>query len=162
MAKSLRIGFLRGVAGVLTVALALSASAAEKKRVAVKAFAAKGVEASAASVLENEFCSAFPTADYSILCSDDVRSLMQHKQTEMNIGKCDDDESCAQQVAKVADASLVVSGEVSRIGDLFVVNASLLDTSNNRVLGRGKASAAKLEDLINKMGEVAKQMLAAK
>lgn len=148
----------------LVACLGATASAAEapKRKVAVKAFVAKGVEASAASVLEDELCAAFPTSTYSILCSSDVRSLVSVKQQEMTFGNCTDDEDCAKQLAKITESQFVISGEVSRLGEEFVVSATLLEPAANRVVARARERAKKVEDLLSKMTDVAKKLAEGK
>jgi hypothetical protein len=164
----MRTGHGKWMVGALTWALvaclgaAASASEAPKRKVAVKAFVAKGVEASAASVLEDELCAAFPTATHAILCSSDVRSLISVKQQEMTFGNCTDDEDCARQLAKITESQFVVSGEVSRIGDEFVVSATMLEPAANRVVARARDRAKKIEDLLGKMADIAKKLAEGK
>lgn len=155
-------------AGLVAFAVSSSASAVDAKRIAVRAFAAKGVSSGEASTLESEFCAqldeAYRGQGFSILCSEELKSLIAHQQFAMSLGKCEDDESCTKQIVEASEAGVVISGEVSRLGDLFVVSVVAMDTATGKTKARASEKTAKVEDFVLKglIGNLAKKIAAAK
>lgn len=144
-------------------------SAAEDKtasgnRVAVRSFAAKGVDAAVASTVETSFCTAL-AADRSleVVCPDDLQALLAQRQAQFGLGGCDsNEEKCLKDLAQLSQASRIVSGEVSRVGELFVVSATLVDARSGKVLARASEKVKKVEALLDAVGPLAGKLAQAK
>jgi TolB-like protein len=161
--KTLPRGFVAVVAALACVlALAPAARAEGKTRVAVKSFAAKGVDNSVAGTLETSFCSALSNQSMEVLCPDDIKALISAKQAELGLGKCDSDEECVKSIANVAHAAKVVTGEVSKLGESYILSVSIIDAENGKVLTRASDKTSKLEELLDKVEGLAKKLAAAK
>jgi hypothetical protein len=144
----------------LCVALALSlqslaAHADGKTRVAVRSFVAKGVDLSIAQTLETSFCTALSDAGYDVLCPDDVKALIASKATELGTGACENDEECVKNIVKASNAARVVNGEVSKIGDTFIISVSMIDAKSGSVVGRASEKTPKVESLLDKVAPLA-------
>lgn len=149
--------------GMLSLAAATPATAAETKpKIAVRAFAAKGVDPSTAATLETSFCTALGNEGTDVLCPDEVKAMVSVKQQAMGFGSCDDDEACTRQISKVTDSQRVVTGEVAKLGELYIVSVTLIDAETNKVLARASDRSSKLEDLLDKVNGLAKKLAAAK
>lgn len=146
------------VAAVAVLFVASPARAEDKKaKIAVQQFTAKGVEATVASTLETSFCNEL--ANYGdVLCSADVKSIMQYKQLELGVGACDNEDACLAQMAEAVQAEKVVTGEVSKLGSLFIINVTLVDPASKKVLARASEKTEKVEDLLEKLAGLAKKI----
>ncbi len=128
-----------------------------KPKIAVQQFTAKGVEATIASTLETSFCNEL--AEYGdVLCSGDVKSIMQYKQLELGVGACDNEDACLAQMAEAVQAEKVVTGEVAKLGTLFIINVTLVDPQSKKVLARASEKTEKVEDLLGKLAALAKKV----
>ena len=149
---------------VIAAPTAQAQEKAESKssKVAVRSFAAKGVETSVAGTIETAFCDALSKQSLEVVCPDDVKALMSVRQTDLGLGNCDSEEECTKQVAKISEASRVVTGEVSRLGDSYIVSASMIDADSGKVLGRASEKTGKLEALLDKLEGLAKKLVSSK
>lgn len=148
----------------LAMAVAPAVQAEEKAtpKVAVRTFAAKGVDASVAGTIETAFCDALSKQSLDVVCPDDIKALMSVRQTDLGLGNCDSEEECSKQVAKIASASHVVTGEVSKLGESFIVSATMIDAESGKVVARGSEKTSKLEALLDKLDGLAKQLASKK
>lgn len=161
--KILNHGMLAGLATLACVlALAPVARAEGKPRVAVKAFAAKGVDSSVSGTIETSFCSALANQSFDVLCPDDIKALIAAKQVDLGMGSCDNDDACVKSIGNIAHATKVVTGEVSKLGDSYILSVSIIDAENGKVLGRASDKTGKLEELLDKVDGLAKKLAAAK
>jgi hypothetical protein len=147
----------------LCVVLALvlqpfAARADGKTRVAVRSFVAKGVDLSVAQTLETSFCTSLSEAGYDVLCPDDVKALIASKATELGTGACDSDEECVRNIVKASNAARVVNGEVSRLGDTFIISVAMIDAKTGSVVARATEKTNKLEMLLDKVGPLASKL----
>lgn len=161
-------GFGAAVAGVLVAAVCLAGVAqaeetksADKKsepsnRYAVRTFVAKGVDANVAGVVETSFCNALSSRGLDVLCPGDVHALLTQKHAQLELGACDQkEESCLKGIAEVSKASRIVTGEVSKVGDVFQVSVSVVDPAQQRVVTRASERANRVEKLLEVVGVVA-------
>ena len=162
----MRIQSSRIIAGLATtaafLAIATVAQAQTRTRVAVRSFAAKGVDASIAGTVETSFCNSLSNQGFDVVCPDDVKALISVKQADLGLGNCENDDECIKNVAKVADAARVVTGEVSKLGDQFIVSVTMIDAQSGRVLGRASDNTKKVEDILDKLDGLAKKLASAK
>lgn len=150
---------LTWVAGVC-VSLGTVAQAAE--RVVVQSFGATGVEQSVASVVESSFCSALQEEKVDALCADALTAILQNAQTRAGMGgECGDkDAGCLKGLAQATDAKRIVTGDVSRLGNTFLLTITVIDAESNKVLVRASQKAGKAEGLLDKVKPLAKQVAA--
>lgn len=142
--------------------VSLSGVALAGERVAVQSFAATGVEPTVAAVLESSFCSALQDEKIDALCADALTAILQNAQTRAGMGdECGDKEAgCLKGIAQATDARRVVTGEVSRLGDTFLLTITVIDAKSNKVLARVSEKAGKAEALLDKVKPLAKKVAA--
>ena len=151
------------VGGLCVLALTPAARADGKLRVAVKRFVAEGVAPATASALESSFCQALGAEAIDVLCPSDIQALVQLKQAQMSFGTCgDDDEKCVRELAKLTEATRIVTGKISKVGGLYLVNLTLLDAASGKVIARTSDRATKEEELVDKLAGLAKKLARAK
>ena len=69
----------------------------------------------------------------------------------------------AKPVAHLAaEAARVVTGEVSKLGETYLLSVSLIDAASAKVLARASEKAGKPEELLDKVNGLAKKLAAAK
>jgi TolB-like protein len=145
-----------------SVAQAADKAPAEKTRVAVRTFAAKGVDASVAGTIETSFCDALSKQPFDVICPDDLKALLSVKQADLGLGTCENDDDCIKSIAKLSEAKRVVTGEVSKLGDSFIVSVTMIDAESGKVLSRASDKTLKVEALLDKLEGLAKKLGAAK
>lgn len=151
--------------GTTALGLVLAAGAANaeaKGKIAVRAFSAKGVDAAIASTLETSFCTALSEQGLEVMCPDEVRALVTAKQADLGLGNCESDDACLQAIAKMSEAARVVTGEVAKLGDVYIISVALIDPASGKVISRASEKTPKLEDLLDKLAPLAKKLAAAK
>ncbi len=135
---------------------------AASKRIAVRSFAAKGVDSNVAATVETSFCSALANESLDVVCPDEIKALISVKQADLGLGNCDSDEECIKNIGKASDAGRVVTGEVSKLGESFIVSVAMIDSETGRVLSRASDKTPKVESLLDKLEGLAKKLAAAK
>jgi hypothetical protein len=135
------------------MAVAIGATADPKTKLLVQDLTAQGVEAHEALVLSTATCNAFSKASkYDILCGDDIRNMMRFGVLAASFDGCSNDE-CYTNVGRAIQARYVVAGSVSRLGKLYVLSLSMLDTESGRSIARTEVKADSLEQLHGQVGE---------
>lgn len=87
---------------------------------------------------------------FDVLTSADLKQLAELEVERQSVG-CSDT-SCLAEIAGALGASLVVFGDVGKLGDLLIVNVSLFDSEKARSLGRASVRTSSLEELPGKVG----------
>lgn len=82
---------------------------------------------------------------FDVVTSADLKQLAQLEVERQSLG-CTDT-SCLSELAGAMGASLVVFGDVGKLGDLLIVNLSLFDSEKARSLGRVSVQTSSLEEL---------------
>ena len=151
--------------GSSTVTVAKPAPADPAKpspKVAVKAFSGNGIPEGQASTLTSSFCTAVINSGpgISVLCYDDLAALISDKGSQLKRGECQEEMACLTQIAEVAKADLVIHGTISRVGESFMMQASLIDAHANSVKARfsQEVSSSKVEDLLPAIPKLAEQV----
>ena len=160
--RSNRKWMTRMLASAAAAGLSWGGVAAAAEKVAVQAFQAKGVDQTVASIVESSFCSALSEEKVDAMCPDALAALMQSAQLNAGMGgTCgDEDAKCIEGLAKAADASRIATGQVSRLGDTFLLTVTLIDAGSKKVLVRATEKAGKAEDLLDKVKPLAKKVAA--
>lgn len=141
------------VAAALTVVSATALAAGGKPKLLVQDLAPQGVEAHEARVLSTAACNAFSkSAKFDVLCGDDLRNLMRFGVLAASFDGCQDDE-CYTNVGRAIKARFVVAGSVSRLGKLYVLSLSMLDTHTGRSVARTEVKADSIEALHDQVEE---------
>ena len=137
----------------LLVLIAAGAQADSKPKLLVQDLTAQGVEAHEAMVLSTATCNAFSKADkYEVLCGEDLRNMMKFGVLAASFDGCGSDE-CYTNVGRALKARYVVAGSVSKLGKLYVLTLSMLDTQTGRPLARTEVKADSIESLHGQVGE---------
>ncbi len=143
-------------AGVVLTALSLLSGAAlaeGKPKLLVQDLTAQGVEPHEAQVLSTATCNAFSkSTKYDVLCGDDLRNMMRFGVLAASFDGCANDE-CYTNVGRALQARYVVAGSVSRLGKIYVLSLSMLDTQSGRSVGRTELKADTLEALHDQVPE---------
>lgn len=145
-----------GTGWLLAAALAAGSSTAladAKPKLLVQDLAPQGVEAHEALVLSTATCNAFSKSPkYDVLCGDDLRNMMRFGVLAASFDGCKDDE-CYTNVGRAIKARFVVAGTVSRLGKLYVLSLSMLDTQSGRSVSRTEVKADSIESLHGQVPE---------
>lgn len=150
------------VAGIVGVALALGvfglalaadpapkAEAAKVQKVAVKELSAKGIDAETASTLSEVACTDLgKSGAYQVLCPGDILALLAATQQAALMGGCDD-AACNEQLSKVLDAPLILSGTIGKVDKSFVITLSLIDAKSQNILKRASEDVSGADKLLD-------------
>jgi TolB-like protein len=130
-----------------------AASADSKAKLLVQDLTAQGVEPHEALVLSTATCNAFAKATkYDVLCGEDLRNMMKFGVLAASFDGCANDE-CYTNVGRAIQARFVVAGSVSKLGKIYVLSLSMLDTQTGRPVGRTEVKADSLESLHTQVDE---------
>ena len=112
--------------------------------VVVTNFKAAGVSAADAQLVTAKVADYLANnSAYSIITMAELSSMNEYHQTLSNMG-CDGD-TCMAQLAKLANASLALSGSVGKVGQETVINLSLINVDASKSVAAGSAHLASLE-----------------
>ncbi|MFL5320078.1 MAG: hypothetical protein ACJ790_10525 [Myxococcaceae bacterium] len=86
---------------------------------------------------------------YDVIGSSEVQTMIGLERQKELLGCSDDAAStCMAEIANALDADRSLSGDISRVGDAFLLNVSFLDIRSNHVIARvGKKVVAAPDDL---------------
>jgi hypothetical protein len=131
----------------LMLAMSATAFADGKSKLLVQDLTAQGVEPHEAMVISTAACNAFAKHNkYDVLCGDDLRNMMKFGVLAASFDGCKNEE-CYTNVGRAIQARFVVAGSVSKLGKLYVLSLSMLDTETGRPVGRTEVKADSLEQL---------------
>jgi TolB-like protein len=135
---------------VAALALALISAAAladGRPKLLVQDLTPQGVEPHEALVLSTATCNAFSKSEkFDVLCGEDLRNMMRFGVLAASFDGCSNDE-CYANVGRAIQARYVVAGSVSKLGKLYILSLSLLDTETGRPVGRTEVKADSVEAL---------------
>lgn len=85
---------------------------------------------------------------YDVIGTTEVQTMLGLERQKQLLGCSDDASECMAEIANALDADRSVSGDLSRVGDAFLLNVSFLDIRTSRVIARtGKQVVAGPEEL---------------
>ena len=114
---------------------------------------ARGVSDAEAAAITSATCLALSrTGRHDVLCGDDLRTLLRFGSLSASFQACEGD-SCFAQIGKALKARFLVSGAVSRLGELYVLSLSMVDTVRAKVVDRTSVQASSLERLQTQVAE---------
>ena len=133
----------------ITLLWASVAGAADKPKMVINELKATGVDANAVATLGEVLCSHVANAhkDYNVMCSQDVKVILQSQNNAVLLGGCDD-EKCLAEMGNMLKAELVLTGSIGAVGEKLVINLTLVDVTKSLTLARGSWTADDKEDLI--------------
>ena len=141
------------VAAASLLLLSAAALAADKPKLLVQDLTAQGVEPHEALVLSTATCNAFSkSAKYDVLCGEDLRNMMKFGVLAASFDGCNNDE-CYANVGRAIQARYVVAGSVSKLGKIYILSLSMLDTETGRPIGRTEVKADSIESLHSQVPE---------
>ncbi|MEL7370443.1 MAG: hypothetical protein AAFN74_16105 [Myxococcota bacterium] len=145
MTKVRRPIVILALVSVLTFMSAPSAFA--KAKLLLQDLEAHGVPSADAAVLTTSTCQSITKlARHSVLCGDDLRTLMRFGALASNFGACEG-AACFAKIGRALKARYVVSGKVSRLDKTYVLSLSVVDTVQTKAMGRSMVKANSLAQL---------------
>ena len=128
--------------------LCFSLYADDRPLLAVPSIKATDVSQAEASACRNMVETALiKTESYNVLAYTDMEEILQAQ--EFSLSDCTD-EACAVELGKMLAAEQIVVGELSGLGDQFVLNLRLIDVETGRSLGAELVKIESLQDLHDK------------
>src|SRR5688500_11507755 len=73
---------------------------------------------------------------YDVIGQSEIQTMLGLERQKALLGCSEEASECMTEVANALDADRSVSGDVSRVGDAFLLNVSFIDVRTNRVIGR--------------------------
>jgi len=140
-------------AAVLALTSAAAIAADSKPKLLVQDLTAQGVEPHEALVLSTATCNAFSkSSKFDVLCGEDLRNMMKFGVLAASFDGCSNDE-CYANVGRAIQARYVVAGSVSKLGKIYILSISMLDTESGRPVGRTEVKADSIEALHGQVQE---------
>ena len=113
-----------------------TAKAEDLPRVIVKQFSGKGVKAHEVSTLADSFCAQLASHNKAqLVCPGDLANLLKHNEILLAFGECQEGD-CLVKVGERTQADLFVLGNISKVGDVFVVQILLANGKTGEVTTR--------------------------
>ncbi len=129
------------------------------QRVVVLEFAAEGIEKNEASGLESYFCNElFNTPGIELFCPGDLNSIVELKELQTVTGEYEESTSLSK-IAEKTKAHRVITGKISKVGKMFVVNVNIADGDSGQVTTRiqQQVDSENTEDIMPAMKEAARK-----
>ena len=92
-----------------------------------------------------------------VVTMDEIAAMLQH-QAELQLTACDD-ESCLTRVAELAQAQLVLTGSVGKVGQGLLLSLRLIDTRAASSTASASRVFASLDELTSAVPEVVDELL---
>ncbi len=152
------IRILLGLALFASIAMTTSASAA-KPTIAVMDLRARGVEDAVAGALSTEVTQALAKLGvFAVVSGEDLRRLLTLEETK---AACtgEVDARCMAEIGGALGVELMVHGEVSKLGDRFVVGLTLLDASKASAIARERVEVGAASELLASTARMARVLV---
>lgn len=138
-------------------------STTAKTKVLIKDFAVKGIPEDGISGVSSKFCVEFSKCQkVELVCADDLRNILQHKQDLMAFGACQEDE-CLSQLGNLMEADYVIRGSIDKVGDVLTLNINLVAVKEEKSKQRfsREVPADKPEALLEAVTAIAGELVQA-
>ncbi len=86
-----------------------------------------------------------------VITAAEVQDLLDHEASKQQLG-CASDTVCLAELGEAANADLLVSGNVGKIGDVLMLSLTVLAPKSGTVVGRAAVTAARVEELAGELG----------
>ncbi len=127
-----------------------------KPRIAVLPLSSINVSGSDAQAITSLFETALvKTGVFNVIEQNQIKAILDAQR--FSLQGCTD-ESCAVEVGKLLAAEQIVIGELSRVGNRFILNAKIIDVQQGKNIRADNVSASSLEEI----ADTGAAMLAAK
>jgi TolB-like protein len=149
----------RVVATLLAVGGVAMPAAAAKPTIAVMDLRARGVDAAIAGALSTEVTQALSKLGvFAVVSGEDLRRLLTLEETK---AACtgEVDARCMAEIGGALGVELMVHGEVSKLGDRFVVGLTLLDASKASAIARERAEVGAASELLASTARIARVLV---
>jgi hypothetical protein len=135
----------------LAVLLSLAASTAhaEKAKLAVLSIkAGGGLDETVASAMTDAVTAEISKRGFfDVMSTNDITALLGVERQKQLLGCSDEKGSCLAELAGAAGARFVMSGSLAKLGDVFQLNLTTLDSHNAQPMGRSTRLAKDIATL---------------
>ncbi len=137
------------VAFQVLIAVLLSAAPAEKSKLAVLALTSAGeVDPAVARSLTDLVTAEVAARGYfDPISSSEIETMLGAERQRQLLGCGEDSTSCLTELAGALGAGFMLTGSLAKVGSVFQLNLSVVDTRNARTLGRSSKLARDFESL---------------
>lgn len=157
-ARTTRAAGLLAAVLVLASAPAQAAEATRTKLAFVGINASPGVSATEAKAISQSLESEVSALGlYEVISADSIAALLGLERQKQLLGCADEAASCIAELAGALDVDRLLSGDLGRVGETVILNVSLLDARNGKLLARASRqarSASSLEPLLEQLRPV--------
>ncbi|MBS1153895.1 MAG: hypothetical protein H6Q89_5593 [Myxococcaceae bacterium] len=133
----------------IVVAVLLSAAPVEKSKLAVLSLTAAGeVDPSVARSLTDLVTAEVAARGYfDPISSSEIETMLGAERQRQLMGCGEDSTSCLTELAGALGAGFMLTGSLARVGGVFQLNLTVVDTRNAKTLGRSSKLARDFESL---------------
>jgi TolB-like protein len=129
----------------------------DKPSLLIMAFTADGVPGRSATSAEDLTASAFSrTGRFNVIAGADLEQMMQLESNKAALG-CTEGE-CIAEIADALGADYVVTGRISRLGELYVLKLSVLRPSEAKTMVTETFNVKSIEDLAFELSMAGQRM----
>lgn len=144
---------------LLALATTPSTVSAEAPRLLLVDLEAHGTTVDAARTLSTSTCHQLAKDQrYSVMCGDDLRSLMQYTAISNALDACQG-EACYAAAQRAAEARYIVSGSLGDIDGELVLSLTMIDNVLAKTIGRAEVKAKDLVTLHAQLPEAVSVLL---
>lgn len=143
---------------ILLVYPCMALSFEDNKTVFVRNVSSYVIDSTQAVGISNMLAAELSTySRWQIITYDDVVQMIDQEQ-QKELLDCKS-ESCMQQIAENLGAPYMVRGDISKIGELFVCNLSLIDTEKAKSIRKVSHKAKSINTLLEEITTIAKRLI---
>jgi TolB-like protein len=129
----------------------------DKPSLLIMAFTADGVPGRSATSAEDLTAAAFSrTGRFNVIAGADLEQMMQLESNKAALG-CNEGE-CIAEIADALGADFVVTGRISRLGELFVLKLSVLKPAEAKTMVTETFQVKSIEDLAFELSMAGQRM----
>jgi TolB-like protein len=161
--KTKGAGIIVAAAGA-AAAFGAGEARAERTKVAVLEFKAeRGVDESLARLLDEIMLAELaPIESIETLGKSDIQSMLGFEKEKQLLG-CTDEVSCVAEIGGALGVAKMITGQLGKVGSLFVINLKLIDIQKAKVVSRVSETVNGQEDkLIEGVRKAVRQLLGLK
>lgn len=132
----------------------------EKLLVADLAVGSSDLRDAAGSLVEQLMTELSRSSQYDVIGSSDVTLILGLERQRQLLGCADQSASCLAEIGGALGARLMVSGALTRAGEVYRIDLKLIDTLQAKVLARVGRTVESREELIRLTGPLVDELLA--
>ena len=128
------------------------------KKVSVPIFSGNAANPAVRATLTTVLCTELAASrKFNVMCEDEKEAVVKSQEVGALMGTCEG-EDCAQAVGQAVSADLSVVGSIGKVGDQFVITASLMNSTDKSVVKRVEEYATSENDLVEKARSVGRKL----